>query len=467
MRAHLEKSCAQFPLQALARSLPSRYAIGMLGTSAFDAMDGQIIAGKYRLLGLLGQGGMAEVFVAEHVGLRHTVAIKVLSAKTAVDPQIVARFLQEARATVRLSSEHVARVLDVGTLDSGLPYIVMEHLEGQDFARRIDTEGPFSIEDTVASILQVCAALAEAHAMGIVHRDLKPSNLFWTERPDGRPFVKVLDFGIAKIHEQCGGQGITTTNDVFGTPAYMSPEQIRSAKAVDARADIWSLGLILAECITGRPVYEAATKFGVLTAIIADPLPNLHLVRAGAPPALERVILRCLQKDPEQRHQDVTKLANALLPFSRDQSIWVSGIRRTVDEATDAVTIDARTTKLKRRVPKAAAWLGAAGLLGALATSLLSNHSRSQAASYASTTPSVGGSSADPGPADPEANEPRSDTHDGLVGTLPVETETSTDRRITSPKTVVLRSKPRGAGEARGVRASARNAASSGLEDRK
>src|SRR5258706_187634 len=164
-------------------------------------------------------------------------------------------------------------------------------------------------------VVQACEALAEAHAMGIVHRDLKPSNLFLTKRPDGKSFVKVLDFGISKIAEDVEGSGITSTSDVLGTPAYMAPEQIKTAKLTDTRTDIWALGLILAECISGRPVYRGSTKIGVLAKIAADPVPDLGLDQVKIPPGLAHVIGTCLEKDPANRFQTVAELANALSPF--------------------------------------------------------------------------------------------------------------------------------------------------------
>ena len=469
-----------------------RYDPGMLEVSAISTADGHLVAGKYKVLGLLGRGGMAEVYAAEHLQLHHTVAIKFLSPRADFNSQMITRFLQEARATVRLTSEHVTRVLDLGTLDSGLPYIVMEHLEGHDFNHLIETRGRFSVTETVASIVQACEALAEAHAMGVVHRDLKPSNLFLTQRPDDRWFVKVLDFGIAKIHEECGGQGITTTSDVFGTPSYMSPEQIRSAKQVDARTDIWSLGLILAECLTGKAVYRGPTKFGILTAIVADPVPSLHLEEVGAPPELEEVIVRCLQKDPADRYQSVAELAQALLPFAGDESASVAKrIGRMVEDASArgqqsaVVTLDAMEMTARRRVPKRIAWFAAAGLLVAVAVSLF-QQSRSEASSYArSPSPSQlaiprgvvapniveprGNALAEPQGNAPEA--PRSEPavwaeNNSSAATPPASATPSTSRKA-SPRIAGVTTKPRIAADTRTARMPAPNSAPNGLEDRK
>jgi serine/threonine protein kinase len=280
---------------------------------------GQVIAGKYKVLHLLARGGMGDVVAAEHLHLKHIVAIKFLSAQTSYRPEVVARFLLEARATVRLRSEHVTRVFDMGTLEGGLPYIVMELLEGRDFEQLLQASGRMTVAETASFLLQACEALAEAHGAGIVHRDLKPSNLFLTRRPDGAPFIKVLDFGISKIAEELGGENLTTTTDVLGTPAYMAPEQIKSAKLVDQRTDIWALGLILIECVTGIQVYRSTTKLGVLAMILSEPLPRLGLDRIDAP-GLEEIALRCLEKDPANRFQSVAEFAAALAPFAGDEA---------------------------------------------------------------------------------------------------------------------------------------------------
>jgi serine/threonine-protein kinase len=284
------------------------------------AAAGQIIGGKYRVLRLLGSGGMGDVVAAEHLQLRHVVAIKRLSSRAQFRPEVIARFMREARATVRLQSEHVARVLDLGTLEDGLPYIVMEHLEGTDFEQFVQNCGRMPPREVAACVLQACEAIAEAHGMGIVHRDLKPSNLFLKKGPDGNWFVKVLDFGISKIAEDAEGESLTSTSDVLGTPAYMAPEQIKSAKLVDERTDIWALGLILAECISGRPVYRGSSKIGVIAKISGEPVPDLGLDPLHVPLGLERVIHKCLQKDPAQRFQNIAELATALAPFAGDAS---------------------------------------------------------------------------------------------------------------------------------------------------
>jgi serine/threonine-protein kinase len=217
--------------------------------------EGEVLAGKYRVERVLGVGGMGVVVAALHIGLDERVAIKFLLPEALGNPEAVARFAREARAAVKIKSLHVARVSDVGVLETGAPYMVMEFLQGQDLSQRVRDHGPLSIQEAVDFILQACEAIAEAHALGMVHRDLKPANLFLTRMADGSPCVKVLDFGISKVTSpSSSGQdfGMTKTQAVMGSPLYMSPEQMASSRDVDGRTDIWALGTILYELLTGR-----------------------------------------------------------------------------------------------------------------------------------------------------------------------------------------------------------------------
>ena len=267
-----------------------------------DVQVGQLIAGKYRIEQTLGRGGMGVVMAALHEQLNQRVALKFLTDNAYQQPEAVARFVREARAAVQIQSEHVARVMDVGTLDSGAPYMVMEYLRGRDLKDVSTRRGALAVGEAVDFVLQACDAVAEAHSLGIVHRDLKPSNLFLTERPDGSPMVKVLDFGISKaLHpgERGSQMQMTASAAIMGSPQYMSPEQIRSSKNVDARADVWALGTILHELLTGSPAYVADTVPGLLAMIVADPPPPLCAARPDAPAELEAIILRCLEKDRE------------------------------------------------------------------------------------------------------------------------------------------------------------------------
>ncbi len=299
---------------------------------------GEVLAGKYRLERVLGVGGMGVVLAATHLELEEKVAIKFLLPSAVPSPDAVSRFLREARAAIKIKSEGVVRVLDVARLESGTPYIVMEYLHGHDLAQLVEIEGPMPVADAVSYVIQACEALAAAHALGIVHRDLKPANLFVVRGADGMPKVKVLDFGISKIQDD-GRNDVTTTATIMGTPCYMSPEQLRSTKDVDGRADIWALGTILYALLTGAPPYYAETTADVAAKIIRDAPPTLRSARADAPEALEAVISRCLAKAREDRYPDVAALAEALAPFaSGDAQLAATRVRRVmVSPSTYAV----------------------------------------------------------------------------------------------------------------------------------
>jgi serine/threonine-protein kinase len=280
---------------------------------------GQILAGKYRVERVLGVGGMGAVVAAHHVQLDTKVAIKFLLPDMIANRESVDRFAREARAAVKITSEHVARVFDVGTLENGAPYIVMEFLDGTDLAGWIKQRGPLSFEDAVDFLLQACVAIAEAHALGIVHRDLKPANLFCIRSADGRQTVKVLDFGISKVTNPSASApslGLTHTAALMGSPFYMSPEQMESTRGVDARTDIWALGIILFELLTGKVPFYGETVPEVSLKIATRAPPPLRSVRPDAPEGLEATILRCLEKDRERRYGNVADLALALLPFA-------------------------------------------------------------------------------------------------------------------------------------------------------
>ncbi|HWA73842.1 MAG TPA: protein kinase [Polyangiaceae bacterium] len=283
-----------------------------------EVKEGDVLAGKYRVERVLGQGGMGIVVSAHHLQLDQRVAIKFLLPTGVQHKETVERFAREARAAVKIRSEHVARVIDVGILETGAPYMVMEYLEGSDLSRRVSDHGPMSIPDASLLILQACEALAEAHSLGIVHRDLKPANLFLTHLRDGSVCVKLLDFGISKLTVPGAGPGLdmTSTTTVMGSPYYMSPEQMRSTRNVDARTDIWALGVILYELVSGHVPFEAETMPQLCGMVLQDQPPPLERFRTNTPTRFEAVILRCLEKHPERRFQNVGELAAALAEFA-------------------------------------------------------------------------------------------------------------------------------------------------------
>jgi serine/threonine-protein kinase len=283
---------------------------------AIGVGSGDVIGGKYRVERILGRGGMGVVVAAHHIQLDERVALKFLLPHALQNPEAASRFLREARTAVKIKSEHVARVSDVGQLDDGSPYMVMEYLEGDDLSAWLEQRGPMAVETAVDFVLQACEAIAEAHALGIVHRDLKPANLFCTTRADGLSSIKVLDFGISKIMGP-GAElpGLTTTTAIVGSPTYMSPEQLQSSKGVDTRTDIWSLGVILFELLTGRVPFEAEAVTELVIKIATSPAPPVRAFRQGVPAALERTIATCLQADREGRFSSVRELAVALEDF--------------------------------------------------------------------------------------------------------------------------------------------------------
>ena len=276
---------------------------------------GQILAGKYRVERQIGRGGMGIVLAATHLQLEHLVAIKVLRRDLLEDDKALARLLSEARAAAKIRSEHVARVLDVGTLENGSPFIVMEYLEGEDLADLLDRQGALEVTQAVRFLLQSCEALAEVHAAEMVHRDLKPGNLFLAKLPDGSHSLKIVDFGISKhIGGSARNQAATTSAQVLGSPYYMPPEQMR-AEPVDERSDIWSLGAILFEMLTARPPFLGETLPEVYAAVLGQPAPSIESLRPGVPAGLDDIVQRCLDKDAAQRFCDVADLAEALAPF--------------------------------------------------------------------------------------------------------------------------------------------------------
>src|SRR5580698_3505987 len=244
----------------------------MANADLIPAID-DVLADKYRIERELGRGGMGIVVSATHLQLEERVAIKFLLPELAHDPTLVARFLREGRSAIKIRSEHVVRVLDVGTLPGGTPYMVMEYLEGKNFEELLEDQGRVPVELAIDHLLQATEALAEAHALGMIHRDLKPANLFLAHRADGSPCVKVLDFGITKVTDakDVSNFDATKTSIVMGSPRYMSPEQMRSARAIDARADICAFGLFLHQLILGLSPFRGSAMPGVVAWIAQCP----------------------------------------------------------------------------------------------------------------------------------------------------------------------------------------------------
>jgi predicted Ser/Thr protein kinase len=292
------------------------------GTEERAVRIGEVLGGRYEVERVLGEGGMGIVVAARHIELGQRVALKFMLPRREASPGSRERFLQEARAAVRLRSQHVAKVTDIGTLKRGesgdeSPFIVMEYLEGKNLDAVLEERWPIPIEEAVEYVLHACEAVGEAHALDIVHRDLKPANLFLTKNADGSPCVKVLDFGLSKLTSTAElSASLTKTNATLGTPHYMAPEQMRSSKHVDARADIWALGVIAYELLTREVPFDAETVTELCARVLEDePLsPSRH--RPKLPAELEQVVLKCLHKDPAERWQSAAALAAALAPFA-------------------------------------------------------------------------------------------------------------------------------------------------------
>lgn len=355
---------------------------------------GEVIAGKYRIEGSLGEGGMAHIFAAHHELLDKPIAVKILSPlapQAASFGTFVERFLTEARAAAKVDNPHVARVMDVGTLDNGLPFMVMERLDGCDLEELLRLEHNLPVPDAVDYMLQALHGLAHAHALGIVHRDLKPANLFLAHQPDGTAVIKIVDFGIAKMIDLGGTTAGRVTGDgsTVGSPMYMSPEQVRNAKAVDHRADIWAMGVVLYELLVGKPPFgdDEQGVGEIFAAVLEKDVPPLRKRRVDVPSGLESAVMKCLERDVDKRFADVSQLASEIAPFGSGK--WthlVDGIeqafRRRLTRMSGAATPGLEFTPVSRRGVKTEtsatlddlrppppsrrsrwAWIGAATLL--------------------------------------------------------------------------------------------------------
>lgn len=275
---------------------------------------GETVADKYVVERVVGAGGMGHVLAVRHVKLGQVFAMKVLDPELADDEDALARFEREARAMATLQSAYTVRVHDVAELPNGLPYLVMDYLDGEDLGRTLRREGALPIDDAVRYIDQACEALEEAHASGLVHRDLKPQNLFLAKDAKGNQSVRVLDFGIARAFGGKMGKVVTITRhgDLLGTLSYMAPEQIRSARSVDPRTDLWAIGACLYRLLTNSRPFVGAGEGGLVEAILTREPHPIRELRPEVPAALAFIVERCMKKAPGDRFPSVTELRNAL-----------------------------------------------------------------------------------------------------------------------------------------------------------
>jgi serine/threonine-protein kinase len=289
---------------------------------------GDLIAGKYRIERLLGQGGMGAVYLAHHEILQRLVAIKFLRPELAQDPDSVSRFVTEARAAARIQSEHAVAVLD-SDQHEGRAFMVLEYLEGQDLQKLIEARRRLSVNETLRLVLEALEAIAQAHALGIIHRDLKPANLFLASRSDGSSIVKVLDFGLSKL--SYAPMTETTSGMGLGTPSYMAPEQFRNAKRADGRADLWATGVILYQFLTGQLPFPGADYWELERQVNERTPVAPSSLLPGLPALFDRVTARCLEKNLDRRYANAQQLAEGLWPLAskvgRDS---IERIRRTV-----------------------------------------------------------------------------------------------------------------------------------------
>jgi serine/threonine protein kinase len=309
---------------------------------------GTTIAGRYKIETLLAEGGMGLVFRARHLVLEQPIALKLVRPMFAHQPVPVARFLDEARAIARLKSPHVAHVFDSGTAEDGTPYMALELLNGWDLRSVLEREGPMSCERAAEYVIQACRAVAEAHSIGLVHRDLKPENLFLHRGTNGAPIVKVLDFGISKWLEhsqRSDGRSLTVEGETVGSLHYMAPEQM-AARAVDARTDIWALGVVLFELVTGRVPFEGDSVGEVASALFSEGPPFPSEFRAEVPPAFDDIVARCLRRVSAERYWYVSELSEALQDF-----LDTGGSVRSL-ESERPTLISVSPTALQSRLPR-------------------------------------------------------------------------------------------------------------------
>ena len=284
-----------------------------------ELRSGSVLGRRYRIVCTLAAGGMATIYEAHDIPLERMVVLKVLRRELTQDPDIVASFLNEARSLARLHSLHVTRVLDCGNIHQAaapdIPFIVLELLEGVDLWTILRHDSRLSEPVTAGYMLEACEGLAEVHALHIVHRDIKPENIFLANDLDGTHTIKLLDFGISKKPDSIVEEWQTQSNNVIGSPQYMSPEQMR-AMPIDARSDIWSLGTVMFECVAGRPAFGGSTIFEISAQVLSDRQANLRTLNSELSESFVTIVERCLERDPTLRFQNVAELAQALEPFA-------------------------------------------------------------------------------------------------------------------------------------------------------
>jgi serine/threonine-protein kinase len=385
------------------RGYPDTGNFAVRAMSQSPVSVGDVLADKYRVEEVIGVGGMGVVVGARHIELDTHVALKFMLPEHLDNEEAVARFLREGKAAARLRGEHVARVTDVGKLASGAPYMVMEYLEGFDLGALAKKEIRPTIAEACLYIFQACDALDEAHAAGVVHRDIKPSNLFLTKTPKGEPCVKVVDFGISKLQpsgDASANMHVTRTAAVFGSPLYMSPEQMRSSRDVDARADVWSLGATLYELLTGVVPFTGESVIDLAMRITQDPVAPPSSIAPAISKELDAIVVKCLEKDPKDRFQTVRELGDALAPFAGQRAS--APPKTIVTVARDATRPDAvspagatdpgwgRTNPPKK--PTSRMWMfgiGGAVLLAVIAGVAVTSSHREGAPASASSAPAT------------------------------------------------------------------------------
>jgi eukaryotic-like serine/threonine-protein kinase len=294
-----------------------------------DLLVGSTVLGKYHIDRLIGRGGMGAVFQATNASIGKRVALKFLGAETSRDADAAVRFQREAEAASLAESPHIVQIFDSGRSERGLPFLVMELLTGEDLRARLRREGRLDVEAALRIATQVLKALRQAHAAGIVHRDLKPDNVFLCRRDDEPAFVKIVDFGISKLQQGPGVDTLTHKGAVLGTAFYMSPEQAQSFADIDGRTDLFSLGAILYEMLTGEPPHSAPTYEAVLIAICTRDAPDVRGKAPEVPEKLARVIARALQRDRSERYSNAEDMLADLDAVRRESRALATKTRAT------------------------------------------------------------------------------------------------------------------------------------------